>query len=534
MRTPPAAESGAHRTEEPSRRSPDERRALLREILQRPGAGPRVAPMSFAQRRLWFLAQLVPGNPFYNVDSAIRLRGPLQVTALVRSLQEIIARHGTLRTTFAHLSGQSVQLVHARLNLGVAEVDLAHLAEPERTRQALLQIREEGRRPFDLGRGPLIRCSLLRLAADDHVLVITLHHIIADGWSMGVLLHELSALYGALRLDLASPLPPLPLQYADFAARQAERLDDTVIGDQLGYWRRELADLPQLELPTDRPRPAMPSFAGGRSYFEIEESTTETLRALGRREGATLFMVLLAGFQILLHRYSGQDDIAVGTPIAGRNQVDLEGLIGFFVNTLVIRGRLGGDPTFRAMLGRLRETALNAFAHQEIPFERLVEELQPVRDASRNPLCQVLFAFQNAPTSALTLDGVAVSFPGVSNETARFDLVLDGWELPSSRKLFFRLEYARDLFDDATITAMGHHLVTLLRAAAEMPDKSISGLPLLGDDERRRILIDWNATAVPFPSDRCVHQDVEMRAAEAPDRPAVTDCEGTISYLQLD
>ena len=534
MGKPTVAESGAHRAGDPTRRSPAEGRALLREMLQRPGVAPRVAPMSFAQRRLWFLDQLVPGNPFYNVDSAIRLRGPLQLPALVGSLREIVARHGALRTTFALVAGQPVQLVHPRLNLAVPVVDLLHLAEPERTREALRLIREEGRRPFDLGRGPLIRCSLLLLAADDHVLVVTLHHIVSDGWSMGVLLRELSALYGAFRRDLPSPLPPLPLQYADFAARQAARLDEAALRDQLGYWRRQLADLPQLELPTDRPRPAEPSFTGGRVYFEIEETTAEALRALGRREGATLFMVLLAGFQVLMHRYCRQDDIAVGIPMAGRNQADLEGLIGFFVNTLVIRGRLGGGLSFRAALARLRETALDAFAHQETPFERLVEELQPERDASRNPLCQVLFAFQNAPTSALTLDGVAVSFPTVSNDTARFDLVLDAWELPGLRTLSFRLEYARDLFDEATVTAMGGHLATLLRTAANAPDTPISRLPVLSEEERRRILLDWNATAVPFPSDRCVHQEVEARAAEAPDRPAVVDHEGTITYRQLD
>jgi amino acid adenylation domain-containing protein len=514
--------------------SSEERRGLLQQMLASPAAGVRAVPMSFAQERLWFLDRLVPDHPFYNVDAVIRLRGALDAGALEKSLQTICARHETLRTTFGTVAGRPTQFIHPRSDLRLRAVSLQPLPETDRIREALLLVREEGRRPFDLAHGPVIRTTLLELTPDDRVLLVTLHHIVADGWSMGVLIGELAALYNSYKNGGGSALPPLPIQYADYAQWQRKRLNGEGLSAQLDYWQRQLDALTHLELPTDWQRPAKPAFEGGRVYFEVPAITARRIRELGKEHNATLFMTLLAAFSVLLHRDTSQNDIVIGTPIAGRNRPELEPLIGFFVNTLVIRTQVGGDASFRAVLAGVRDHALDAFAHQELPFERLVEELQPDRDLSRNPLCQVVFSLQNAPTSTLSFEGLDVTFPSIGNDTTRFELVLDVWELPDDDRLHARFEFSRDLFQEETVAAMGRRFVTLLEGIAADPEAPVGRIPILTDAERQRLVVEWNDTAAPMPSAAAVHHLVRDAAEKAPGRIAVAGENEAITYEVLE
>ncbi|RMF32232.1 MAG: non-ribosomal peptide synthetase, partial [Chloroflexi bacterium] len=367
-------------------------------------------PLSFAQQRLWFLDQLEPGSPFYNIPTAVRLTGPLDVAALEASLNEILRRHESLRTTFPTVDGRPRQQIAPELTLSLPVIDLRGLPEAEREAQALRLATEEAQRPFDLAQGPLIRALLLQLDDDDHIALLTMHHIVSDGWSMGILIQEIAVLYDAFSQGRPSPLPELPIQYADFAAWQRKWLQGEVLERQLAYWKEQLADLPPLlELPTDRPRPAVQSFRGRTHSFVLPETLSRAIQELGRREGATLFMTLLAAFQALLYRYTGQERFAVGTPIANRNRAEIEGLIGFFVNTLVLRADFADNPTFRQVLKRVRETALGAYAHQDLPFEMLVDALQPERDLSHTPLFQVMFVLQDTPMGSHRLSHLTLS-----------------------------------------------------------------------------------------------------------------------------
>ncbi|HSG39079.1 MAG TPA: condensation domain-containing protein, partial [Thermoanaerobaculia bacterium] len=362
-------------------------------------------PLSFAQQRLWFIDQLEPGSPLYNIPVTLRVEGPLRAEVLALCLGEIVRRHEALRTVFAAIEGSPVQVIQPAAPFELPVVDLAALPESEAA--ALTLAREEAARPFDLARGPLLRGVLLRLGGEDHVAVLTLHHIASDGWSMGLLVHEVGTLYTAFAEGRPSPLPELPVQYADFAVWQSSWLRGEVLESEVSYWRRQLAGLPPLlPLPYDRPRPTAQSFRGATRPAGLPAGLTRQMQALGRREGATLFMVLLAGFQALLSRYSGQEDLAVGSPVAGRNREEIEGLIGFFVNTLVLRGDLTGEPTLRELLGRTRETALAAHLHQDVPFEKLVQELAPERSLAHSPLFQVMLALQNAPAAPLEIPGL--------------------------------------------------------------------------------------------------------------------------------
>ncbi|HEX7242847.1 MAG TPA: amino acid adenylation domain-containing protein, partial [Longimicrobiaceae bacterium] len=371
-------------------------------IPRRAGAGP--SPLSFAQQRLWFIHQLDPGSSAYNMPASLRLRGALDVRALRRSLAELVRRHEAVRTAFVDEGGEPVQVVLPAAAVPFPVLDLAGLPEEPRRAEALRRVIEDGLRPFDLRRGPLLRVLLVRLAGDEWVLGFTMHHVVSDGWSMGVLAREVSALYAAYTRGGESPLPELEVQYADFAVWQRKRLAGEVLDAQLRYWRETLEGAPRvLELPTDHPRGSVLDVAEVGRPFEVSAATTRGLRALARRESATLFMTLLAGWQTLLGRYTGQDDVVVGTPIANRTSAELEGLIGFFVNTLVLRGDLSGDPGFGELLGRVRETTLGAFAHQDLPFEKLVEELAPERSVTHNPLFQVMFALQNVEAPSLSL-----------------------------------------------------------------------------------------------------------------------------------
>jgi amino acid adenylation domain-containing protein len=478
------------------------------------------------------LEQFQPGMPLYNIPAAARLRGRLDRAALRLVLQAIIDRHESLRTTFAVGEGGPVQVVAPALELPLAEEDLSALPEPERASELRRRAREEARRPFDLARGPLLRVALLRLGDEEHAVLLTLHHVAADGWSAGVFLRELAALYAAFSRGEPSPLPPLPVQYADYAAWQRDYLQGDVLEAQLTYWKGRLAGVPPLELPTDRPRPATPSPEGASLSVELPPELSARLKELARGGGATPFMVLLGAFQALLGRYSGQDEFAVGTPIAGRTRPEVQGLIGFFVNTLALRADLSGDPSFRALLARTKETALGAYAHQDVPFEKLVEELRPERDTSRSPLFQVMFTLQNVPMPQVSLPGLTITPLGGEGEAAKFDLSLGLAETPEGLRgtLFYRTA----LFDRRTMERFLEHYRLLLEAAAADPDRPLSRVPLVAGEESRRVLVEWNDTAADYPADLCLHQLFERQAARTPDAVALTGGDQSLTYAELD
>ncbi len=446
-------------------------------------------PASFAQQRLWFLDQLGPGQALYNIPTAVRLVGDLDVGALERAIREVVRRHEVLRTTFAAEGGIPRQVVADGVDLTMAVADLTGVDPADREAEALRRVREEAERPFDLARGPLIRAGLLKLGGREHVVQVTMHHIVSDGWSIGVLIREVSALYEASRDGEPSPLPEPPLQYADYAAWQRDWLRGDVLQRQLDYWSAKLAKVPTLEIPADRPRAAATGRGGERTVV-LPKATLDGARKLARQEGATVYMTLLAAFQVLLHRYSGQDDFAVGSPNAGRTRAELEGLIGFFVNTLVLRADLRGDPSFRELLARTRATALESYSHQDLPFERLVEALQPDRDATRAPLFQVMFALQNAPLPALRSPDLILSPLDAVSGTSKFDLTLFAIEMVDGLKL--TMEYSTDLFDAATVDRMLGHFRTLLEGAEARPDLPVGELPMLTEGERKRLLDQWD------------------------------------------
>ena len=356
------------------------------------------APLSFAQRRLWFLNELVPANPFYNLSAAVPLKWALDVDVLMRSLNEIVGRHESLRTTFCSEDGNPVKVIAPALCLELPVTDLRAITTAAREPEAMRLATEEARTPFDLARGPLIRARLLQLGEEDYLFLLTLHHIVADGWSMGIFFHELSAFYGGFAAGLPSSLPELQVQYADFAVWQRAWLQGEVLRKQLSYWREQLRDIPRVELPTDRPRPTMQTFRGACHSVHYGADLMSDLKRIAGDQDATLFMLLLAAFQTLVHRYTGQDDIAIGCPVANRNHSETEPLIGFFVNSLVLRSSFAGNPSFKSLLAQVRATALAAYSNQDVPFEMLVEQLQPERDLGRNPLFQVIFQVFNVPT----------------------------------------------------------------------------------------------------------------------------------------
>ena len=496
------------------------------------------APLSFAQQRLWFLDQLVPGNAFYNEHTTIPMPPLLSVAVLEKALNEIIRRHEALRTTFESVCGEPRQVIAPVLQLTLPVIDLRHLPQRTRAGEALRLATEQAKRPFDLARGPLIRGSLLRTNEESYLFSLTMHHIIGDGWSMDVFYRELTVLYEAFSAGQPSPLSELPIQYADFAAWQRQYLTGEVLERQLAYWRRQLADLPALHLLTDHQRPAVQSFRGASSPFTIGRRVQAALQTLCQREVATPFMVLLTAFQVLLSRYTGQDDIVVGSPIANRNRAELESLIGFFVNMLVVRTNLSEELTFREALQRVREVCLGAYAHQDLPFEKLVEELQPERDSSRNPLFQVIFQFFNLPGTYVrqeepeepTAEPSAVSLD-VENTTAKFDLRLDLWD--TDEGIGGQVEYCRDLFEVATIERMVTHYHTLLESIVDNPDQLISELRLLTEAERRQLLVEWNRTDTDYPREECIQQLFEAQVERRGDAVAVVFGGQELSYKEL-
>jgi len=514
------------------------------EAEQRAGRGVVLPPLqvharpdrllpSYAQERLWFLDQLGLAGPAYNMPHAVRLEGALDVAALQRTFGEIVRRHEALRTRFAMADGQAVQVIDPPSVFHLEQVDLSGLAESVREAEVRGLAQQEMLHRFELSRGPLFRAKLVRLGERDHLVLVTMHHIASDGWSIGVLTREVAALYEAFSQGKPSLLPELAIQYADYALWQRSWLTGEALAQQVSYWKQRLADAPAaLDLPTDRARPAVASFAGGAVHFALSAELSAKLAELARREGVTLYMVLLAAYQLLLKRYSGQDDIVVGSPIAGRRRQELEGLIGFFVNTLVMRTDLSGDPAFTELLQRVKEVALGAYAHQDLPFEKLVEELQPVRDLSRQPVFQVSFALQNVPQETLEVSDLTLRPVGGEHRTALFDLTLYMREVEGT--LPGTLEYAEALFDRATIERLAGHFEVLLEGIVAAPPARLSELPLLPQAERHRVIAEWNATDAEYPADKCLPELFEAQAARTPDAVAVIYEDTRLSYGELD
>ena len=500
-----------------------------------PAASPSnadVFPASFAQQRLWFLSQLEPDSASYNTALAVRLRGPLNREATAQSLNEIVRRHEVLRTTFDEIDGELVQVIAEDLPMDLPVVDFSLEPPSERQTSAAVAAREEAHRPFDLRSGPLMRVRLLKLGPQDHVLVLTLHHIVCDGWSSQILAREFVTLYEAFHAGLPSSLPPLPIQYADYAVWQRGWLQGSVIEERLAYWKEKLKGrLPVLDLPTDRPRPAVQSDRGARFSFSVPRVLTDRLHALSRRQGATLFMILAAAFQVFLMRYSGLEDFCLGTPVANRPKRETESLIGFFANTLVLRADLSGNPTFANLLARVQETVLGAQAHQDLPFEQLVDALQPVRALSHTPLFQVMFALQTSLARTLAITSLEVSAMELDAGGAKFDLSLDMTEDETGLDCAF--EYNQDLFDQKTVVRMAIHLQQLLESIVDNPQARLSELTILTAAERRKILIEWNDTGIRDVADGQVASLFEAQAARSPEAVAVACGEETLSYRAL-
>jgi amino acid adenylation domain-containing protein len=517
--------------------------AVLAEAKGSGGAGgtpPRIArrsqggpcALSFAQEQLWFLDQLAPGSPVYNIVDVIPISGAYHADALRRSLQELTRRHDVLRTAFPQRDGHPQQVVAPTIDPPLAELDLRALADPERERAWLRVVRDDGRKPFDLARAPLFRATMVHFSDGDHRLLLTIHHIVADEWSMELIHQEVLQLYDDFTHARRASLPELPIQYADFASWQRAWLQGPVLDQEIAYWQNELAGAGLvLDLPTDKPRPAVQSFRGATEGFELPRPLLDGLKALGRQEQATLFMTLEAAFAALLHRYTGQDDLLVGTPISGRTRSETERLIGCFLNTVVLRSQFTEGLTCRALVRQVRDRALGAYAHPDVPFERLVAALAPDRDASRTPLFQVMFVLHN-PEGVSQVSKVSGNRQ-LETGTSKFDLTLllsethDGLE--------GMIEYNTDLFEAATIRRLCGHFATLLEAIVRDPDQRVSQLPLLSDIERRRMLVEWNDTAVAHAAkDLCLHELIERQVRERPHRVAVVLGEEHLTYRELD
>ncbi len=488
-------------------------------------------PLSFAQTRLWFLAEFESNSSFYNIPLALRLEGNLNSEILIQSLEEICDRHEALRTNFITVDGIPTQVVQAR-TWTVTVVDLQHLSGSEKVIASQELAQNQAVQPFDLAGEPLIRTTLVVLSETEHLLLVCMHHIVSDGWSMGVFLQELTALYNAYIQGLSSPLNPLSIQYGDFTLWQRQWLQGEVLQQQLDYWQKQLAGAPALlSLPTDRPRPNQQSFAGGHLPFSLSWELTEKLTQLTQEQGVTLFMTLLTAYAVLLYRYTEQEDILIGTPIANRNRSEIEGLIGFFVNTLVLRIDLSGKPNFNQLLGRVREMAMDAYAHQDLPFEMLVEVLQPERDLSHAPLFQVDFLLQNSPPSPLELTGLTATPLTTENDTAKFDLTLAMENTGSGLQGVW--EYNTDLFDRSTIERLTGNFITLLEALVVNPQQPIFQLPLLTEVEAKELLKDWNATEKAYPFHQCIHHLFEEQAARTPAAVAVVFEGQELTYQDL-
>ncbi|MFO7587950.1 MAG: amino acid adenylation domain-containing protein, partial [Gemmatimonadota bacterium] len=501
-------------------RAVGERRGASRGLPPvRPVSREGKVPLSFGQQRLWFLDQLDPGSPVYNIPSAVRLEGDLDPGALRGALRELVARHEVLRTRFASEVGRPFQVIEPEVDVDLPVEDLSGLAGDVRESELAVRIRQEATAPFDLGRAPLMRARLVRLAEREHVAVIVLHHIVSDGWSSGILVGELAELYRARVAGDDVRLPPLDVQYADYAAWQRTWLDDSRLRTEIEWWREALETEDQPgELATDRPRPPVQTSRGAVQSFHLDAELTRKLEELARRSGATPYMTLLAGFFALLHRYTGSGSLRVGTPVAGRNRAEIERLIGFFVNTLVVPGDVSDDPGFSELIARVRRSVLGALEHQSVPFEKVVDELEPDRDLSRTPLFQAMFVLQNLPRQSLELPGLRLAAVAIEPEVTPFDLTLGFEETPEG--LSGAVEYNADLFEAATIERLIAHYRTLLDAAVAQPDLRVSELPLMGEEEQAT-LGEWAGSERPLSPGRTVHALVEERARTDPAAVAV-------------
>lgn len=484
----------ANRSERVKNLSP-QKRSLLLKALQKNAVQtaeskripqrlqPDSAPLSFAQQRLWFLDKLSPQNSAYNLPAAVQLKGQLNLPALQQTFNEIVRRHEVLRTAFAEVNGQPIQVISPAINFNLEVVDLQKLPEIQQKIEVEKQALEEAQRPFDLTQTPLLRGTLLQLNNAEYVLLLTIHHIISDGWSMGVLVREVGALYEAFSTSKSSPLPELPVQYGDFANWQRQHLQGEKLEKQLAYWKQQLTGILDV-LPTDRQRSSAQTFRGTQQTFVISASLTQSLKTLIQQQEVTLFMTLLAGFKVMLYCHTKQENLAIGSPIANRSRVELEGLIGFFVNTLVLKIDIAGNPTFRELLRRVRETTLQAYAHPDVPFEKLVEELQPERNLSYNPLFQTWFVLQNAPMPPLELAGLTLSVLEFDTSTSRHDLSLTCWENAQGIQGLF--EYKTDLFKTATIERMVRSFETIINQVVAQPDMKINDLlEIVAEAERQ-------------------------------------------------
>ena len=489
-------------------------------------------PLSFSQERLWFLDQLEPDNTVYNICRAQRLAGQLNLSALTQSLNEVVRRHEILRTTFTVVNDHPVQLVTPTLTLTIPVLDLKNLSSSSREAETSRIIIEEARYSFSLADGPLLRLVLVEPGEKDHILIFTTHQIVCDGWSVNVFFRELETLYGSHFNGKPVSIPDLPLQFADYAVWQRQHLQGEFLKSQLSYWKKQVGNsLPFLDLPTDRRRSPSQSFRGTRIAVTLLEDLAEALNELSRQAGVTLFTTLLAAFKVLLHRYTGQEDIVVGSPVANRSHTEIEGLIGFFVNTLVLRTDLSGNPSFKELLIRGRNTCLGAYVHQDLPFEKLVEESNPDRDLGRNPLFQVMFVFQNALASGLRFPGCTSQSVEIDAGTSKFDLTLSlaGRE----RRLAGFFEYNSDLFDRPTIERMIGHFEVLLEGIVTNPDQRISTLPLLREAERHQLLVKWNDTKADYPTESCIHELVEAQVEKTPEVVAVEFEGQQLTYREL-
>jgi amino acid adenylation domain-containing protein len=498
-------------------------------IPRRRESGP--APLSFSQQRLWFFDQFEPASFVYNVLTPVSLRGNLDVSALQEAFNHLVRRHEALRTTFELREGQPVQIIGQQQSIPIRRIDLSHQARPEQQEQFHAVFNDETCRPFDLKKGPLLRITLVRMAAEEHALLLAMHHIVTDGWSMNILVREAVALYAMYSAGLAPGLSPLPIQYADFAVWQRSWLQGEVLEQQLAYWKQHLGAKPAvLELPTDFPRPAVQTYRGASFIFPFSPALSQSLKTFCRAQQATMFMVLLAAFNVLFHRYTGQQEIIVGSPIANRNRKELEGLIGFFANTLPMRTNVSGELSFREVLARLKEAALGAYAHQDLPFEYLVEQFHPERSLSHSPLVQVMFNFEPTIPQMAEMPGLSASLMEYDNKSAKFDLTL--FARDHGTEIFGTLEHNVDLFTSETIERMAGHLLTLLSGIVANPDQPISGLPLLTRHERYQMLEEWNATEAACPQ-LCAHQIFEAQVHHAPNRTALIFENQELTYAQL-
>ncbi|HVR99677.1 MAG TPA: condensation domain-containing protein, partial [Thermoanaerobaculia bacterium] len=517
-------------------RARKEAQAPPRTEIPRLAERPDPLPLSFAQQRLWFLDRLTPGDPAYNILSLVEVGGRLRPEALRRALEGVAARHETLRTTFTRVGTVPAQIVAPRADVALPRVDLSGLGDAAEA-EARRLCHEEVLRPFDLEAGPLMRAGLLRLGPDKHLLSVNLHHIVSDGWSMGILIREAVTLHEAFVHEVPPALPELPIQYADFAVWQRQWLSGERLAAELAWWRDRLQGTEALRLPTDRPRPPQRTSRGASLPLRLEAAPSARLHTLAQAERVTAFVVLLAAWQTLLLRYSGQEDLVVGVPVAGRSRTEVAGLIGFFVNNVVMRGDLSGDPPFRELLDRLRTVTLQAYAHQDLPFEKLVEELKPERDPSRTPLFQVVLNFLNLPTVAelkMETAGLRLSSRSPDTVTTKYDLTLGWVELSEAEGFGGSLDYSTDLFEETTAVRLVEHLFNLLRGAVADPERRLSDLPLLAEAEQRQVLEEWNRSEMETPPSRSVLERFEEVAAAHPDLPAVIRPAEEVSYGELD